>query len=274
MAEDTPVTDENLTQPEPGPKAPAEDLDLDEDVASALAQEAPSNASDKPVDVDAALSEVDPDFKDKLPNIKNEDFAGVVIPEDDATHKDTDGAKAPSLYKTYWNNLPRNRKQRYWVSLAILLAAVTLVVFIGKGYLLPRFEVPYILSMNELSDGVHSYPAEESMVPLFDDYRTKSFTHTLPKIMISLKQVDGRASFAEIEFFLNLREEEAQTIVQSKQTEIIDRIQRILEQVTVQELEDPSGKDRVKQLLRQGINDLLQGSYVVGVYYRTILLKK
>ena len=76
------------------------------------------------------------------------------------------------------------------------------------------------------------------------------------------------------EFFINIRDKELAPMVEKRQKEINDLIQRTLERVTWRELQTPVGKERAKKVLRHRINDYFEGNIVIGIYYRTILLNK
>ena len=69
-----------------------------------------------------------------------------------------------------------------------------------------------------------------------------------------------------------LKNNEAVDFIKKHQSEIVDKLQRVLEQMTLEQLESPIGKDKVKKVIRHQINEFLQGNFVVGVYYRSVLI--
>jgi flagellar basal body-associated protein FliL len=251
----------------------SEDLDLDEDLAAALG-DASSNGTSE-VNFDEVIAEVDPNFKQEIESIDQKDFAGVDIQTDtsDVTVT-TENEKVPSALRAYFANLPKDVKVRYLSALGILLVMLPITFLIFKGFLLPTFELPYHVSMKELTEVVYSYPTDTVEVPLFDEFKSQSFTFTLPETTITLKKTDDNPSYGKFEFFLNIREKEMATQIKLKESEIMDLIQRSLEQITWEELQTPNGKEKVKKVIRQRVNEYLQANIVLGVFYRSVILTK
>ena len=288
MADKTDDNDENSKQvasPESKesskvdkPQAPQEsekDLDLDEDLAEALGDvDGVANVENEEADVDKLLNEADPNFSSELEEIASTDFSNVVIEKNSAADEVDENSKAPSLFRAYLNNLPKDRKNRYLAAFITILVLVPAAILVFYGRLLPQFDLPFYLSMNELTQKVHVYDIEEDEIPLFDSFRNNTVTWSMPKAMINLRSQSQQPVYGQFEFFLVLRDKEVESTVKANETEILDRVQRILEQMSWTELKDPLGKERVKKVLRHQLNEYFQGNYVIGVYYRSVLLQK
>lgn len=247
-----------------------EEMEIDEDLADALG----AVDSAEEIDIDEALAEVDPGFGEELGEISNDDFAGVVINSEEASEEVDEAADVPSAYKALWNNLPDETKKRYYLAGGLVAVLIPFAVLVYMGKVLPTFELPYNMTMQEFSKKVYSYPTDGVQVPLFDDFRTQSHTIQFPKTVINLRSVEGQPSYGEFQFSLVLRDEEMSVAIQTKQSEIIDLMQRVLEQVSWKELQSPIGKEKVKKVIRHRINEYLQGNVVLGVYYRHVILEK
>lgn len=247
-----------------------EDLDLDEDLADALA----GSSGGESTNIDNLIAIEDPNFSNELKNINAEDFAGVVITTEKSSDEINENEKAHSVFRTYLSNLPKEFKTKSYIALGILLLMTPIAALILSGKLLPRFDFPYVVSMNEITTDVFSYETDGVEVPLFDDFRAKSFTYELPKAKIILKTRDGEPATGDFEFFLNLRDEELSPTIDENQGEIRELIQNTLEEITWDELQTPLGKEKVKKVLRHRINELLQSNAILGVYYRSVILKK
>ncbi len=265
MAEDT------LNEKPDNPEV-EDDLDLDDDLADALGGDLESSGDVE--DVDQLISELDPEFSQELEKISSEDFTGVIIEKDNVSDEVDEDAKAPSAFKAFIGNISAERKRRYMIAAAVVAVMIPLVILIFMGKILPKFELPYMVSMDEVSTTVYTYPTDGVEVPLFDEFRTNAFTVALPKTIINLKVDGGSPSYGEFEFFVNLRDKDLADSIKNKQSEIIDLLQRVLEQVTWQELQSPIGKEKVKKVIRHRINEFLQGNIVIGVYYRSVILQK
>lgn len=249
-----------------------EELDLDEDLANAL--DLPEREEEESVDVDAVIAEADPSFSEEINKIAGQDFTGVVIEKDKVSAEVDEDAKVPSPLRSFINNLPADLKARYKMAAAIIVVMFPFAFLIYKGYVLPQFELPYVMSMDEFSQKTFSYPTDGAKVPLFDEFRTKAHTVEMPKTVINLINTDGSASYGEFKFSLVLRDKEFSGAIKAKQSEIIDLIQRVLEQISIQELESPMGKEKVKKIVRHKVNEYLEGKVVLGVYYQSVILSR
>ncbi len=264
---------ESSAKNETGSVDKSTELDLDEDLADALGEGDSTDVGDD-VDVDQILGEADPNFSQEMAEIASADFSNVVIDSDTTAEEVDENAKAPSMFRAYFNNISQERKKRYLAALVVILILVPISILIFMGKLLPTFNLPFYLSMNELTEKTYSYELEDTKIPLFDSFRNNTVTAPLPKTMINLSSDGGEPVYGQFEFFLVLRDKEVEKLVQKKQTEILDLVQRILEQVSWDDLKSPLGKERVKKILRHQLNEYFQGNYVVGVYYRSVLLQK
>ncbi len=274
MADEEQNLDEKKTvTPDQSDKAPVvsgeQEEMVDEDLAEALGE----IESTEDVDVDQALSEADPLFEADLAEISHQDFSGVVIEKENLSDEVDENAAAPSAYKALWDNIPKETKNRYYIAGGVMALLLPFALLIYNGKILPQFELPYVLNMGELSQEIYSYPVEGVQVPLFDDFRTQAHTVQFPKTVINLASTGGTPSYGEFEFSLVLRDEDLSVAIKAKESEIIDLMQRVLEQITWKELQSPIGKEKVKKVIRHRINEYLQGNVVVGVYYRHVVLE-
>lgn len=249
-------------------------VETDEDLAEALGAIEENQIEVSGENLDKMIHSEDPNFQNELSKINKDDFSGLKISQDQVAEDVTEDEKGPPLWKSFYDNLPKEQKVKIYAALAVVVVGAPLIFFLLKGMLLPEFEIPYVVSMKELSKKVHSYPTDGVQVPLFDDYRSQAFTMAMPKTMINLKREGGEPSYGQFEFFFNLREKELASVIQSRETEIIDLLQRTLEQITWRELQTPMGKEKVKKVVRHRINDFLQGNIILGVYYKSVLLQK
>ena len=170
--------------------------------------------------------------------------------------------------------MPSERKAKIIVAVLLLITMVPLGIYIMMGGLIPKFDLPYHISMNEISNKVYSYPTDGVEVPLFDDFRSNTFTMELPKVKINLQSEGPRPAYGEFQFFLSIRDKELKSAIEVRQSEIIDMIQRTIEQVRVKDLESPEGKERLKKAIRHKVNAFLEGNIVLKVYYQSVLIQK
>src|SRR5690606_3214538 len=228
--------------------------ETDDDLGEALGAVEDIQVEVSGENLDKMIHSEDPNFQNEISKINPDDFAGLKISQEQAAEDVTEDEKGPPLWKSFYDNLPKEQKIKIYSALAVVLIGAPLILLLLKGKLLPEFEIPYVVSMKELSQKVHSYPVDGVQVPLFDDYRSQAFTLAMPKTMINLKREGDEPSYGQFEFFFNLREKQLASVVESKETEIIDLLQRTLEQITWSELQTPMGKEKVKKVVRHRIN--------------------
>ena len=248
------------------------DLDFDEDLIDAI--EDGTEPAGSPLDIDKAIADEDPGFAGELAEISADDFLGVVIEREKASDEIDENGKSVSAFRAYMGNLPKDVKNRLLAAGGVVAVMVPLALLIYLGKILPEFELPYATSMGEITSKVYSYPTDGLEVPLFDPYRTNAFTVPLPKATINLKNKGEGPVYGEFEFFLNLRDKDQAKTIEGRQSELIDVIQRSLEQVSWEEMQTAVGKEKVKKVVRHRINEFLQGNIVLGVYYRSVLVQK
>ena len=217
-------------------------------------------------EIDDLLDEVDPEFKKSLEDIKGEDFANHNI-DSSQTEQNSDSKEVRSLRIQFIHNLPLEHKIIYGGFIAIALFFVPLIILVANRTLIPTFELPYILSFKELTERIYSYDPEGTKVPLFDDFRSKSHTMALPQTVINLRSEAGQPAFGRFEFFLNVRDKELASIIETKQSEIIDLIQRTLEQVSWQGDAKPFRQRKGQKSYSLSDQRVLSKQY----YYRRLL---
>ena len=250
------------------PAATIEEDDSGDELDEAISE---MDTGQETVDVDAAILEADPDFQKKIADIDAKDFQGVTI--SDASSEDDEKVPASSIYRNFLKNLPKDAKKKYALTFILLTLLVSAGVLTFYGYLLPQFRLPYKLKMSELTKVYYTYPTDGVQVPLFDDFHSSAVTVPLPKVTIRLK-TDEEDAFGEFAFFLNVKDEDLANGLKIRQSEIVDLIQRALEEVTWKELQSPIGKERVKKIVKHRINEFMQSNVIVGVYYRSVVLSR
>lgn len=272
--EDPPAAEAQATANSDSESTEPEAQSIDDDLSGVLDEEAQDNSKEEEINIDEVIAEADPSFAKEMGDLSATDFSSTEIKEDKEVAKALEQEKVPSAFRSFITNLPKEVKTRYGVAFSLIALAIIVVALILSGKLLPTFELPYHVSMEEFTQKVTTYPTDGLEVPLFDDFRSKSFTFSLPKITITLKKTEEGAAYGDFEFFLNLRDKDLAPQIKLRQTQIIDLVQRTLEEVSWRELQSPIGKERVKKVLRHRINEHLQGNHVLGVYYRSVILQK
>lgn len=253
----------------PAAKKSEDDLDLDDDLAEAMDGQGGADAA---TNIDQLIAIEDPTFSEQLKDISADDFKGVVISTENSSDEINENEKTPTAFRSYVTNLPKEYKFKFYISLGILALMTPIAIMIYMGMLLPKFDFPFIVSMDEISKDVHTYEADSPEVPLFDDFRSKAFTYEIAKATINLKSRDGDPAFGDFEFFLNLRDEELSPLIDEKLGAIREIIQSTIGETTTEDLQTPLGKEKVKKVLRHRINEMLQQNAVLGVFYRSVLL--
>ncbi len=104
----------------------------------------------------------------------------------------------------------------------------------------------------------------------FPDYE---YQVKLNRVVVNLRRDanSGPLPMGAFEFFLGLDSQDTAIEVKDREKEILDRVQRQVEQMTYSEVMSPTGKTKMKVKVRDSINEILNQGRVTGVYINTMI---
>ncbi len=143
------------------------------------------------------------------------------------------------------------------------------VIPLGKGL--------FIKSIEEISSHTYDYdPEQESEVePLYENLRSSSNIVLIPRMVVNLKKSahSGDNPMGAFEFYLEGMVSEVVIEVKDRETEIRDRMQRVVEEFTFDMAESPEGKRFICERLKKDINGILTTGKLKKVWLKTVIVK-
>ncbi len=176
-------------------------------------------------------------------------------------------------------------KQRLAFLAFVLVGGVTVTMVLAnlKGIWLPQLkeEVVWSLANHADQEFLVKKPLSENQSESDEDWI--SFQHAFPqpehkfllkKMVVNLRSSSGHPNpMGAFEIYLELDSRLAAVEVSRRESEVLDRVQRVLEGLTYSELDSPLGKNRAKELIRHDLDDLLTQGWVLDVHYKNVILK-
>lgn len=185
------------------------------------------------------------------------------------------GLKKSALLFTVFKDWSWAQRFGFLFFLAILGASGSLMVMNLKGRWMPQIDKPIHDDMAEVVDKTYS-TAEVSWVPLYDALRQPGHRYLFDRFVVNLTRTGRDLSdnpMGLFEFFVELDSNKAAVEVKTRDHELRDLLQRTIEGETYESLSGEPGKEKLKNLIRSEINQLLQEGNVEGVFISKLILK-
>jgi flagellar basal body-associated protein FliL len=173
---------------------------------------------------------------------------------------------------SYW---PASKKVFFF---AVILLVVGTVGFayraLTHGWIFDKQPL-FVRSLQEWSsEAVKFYPAQD-MEPFFDSARVAQNLFALKRVVVNIRasESSGPNPMAAFEIFLEGNSIEVIVEVKDRESEIRDRIQRIIEEMTYDQLNLPDGKQTLIEKLRRDVNKLVTLGQIRKIYLKTVVIK-
>lgn len=143
-----------------------------------------------------------------------------------------------------------------------------------KGRWIPMLNDPILTSFEPRADSVTTFDENEKMISFSRAFPQDPEIFLFDKIKVNLKRgTDHPNPMGAFEFYTQVDSHETAVELQSRQVELHDGIQRVLEGLQYDELVSDLGKNRLKGLLKTEINHALTQGWVVDIHFKTFILK-
>ena len=173
-------------------------------------------------------------------------------------------------------NLPQKIKLLAF-SVVLLLVASSFSVYMSfKGHFLPQMGREYLTGFSDHADESFEYTEDDSKESFDSEIRHPEHMYEVEKIIVNLKDPGNgeHIPMGLFEFYIEMNSQEATVEMSDRKTEAKHIIERVLEQLTYEELVSPLGKNKLKFIVRKELNDFLSKSHHVRqVYLKTFVLK-
>jgi flagellar basal body-associated protein FliL len=134
----------------------------------------------------------------------------------------------------------------------------------------------FLRSLSEWSSQEFAFDPARELEPFFDSARVAQNLFELKRVVVNLKpsESSGPNPMAAIEFYVEGTSTESIVEVKDREPEIRDRVQRIIEEMTYDQISSADGKQTLTEHLRREVNKLVTMGQIRKVYIKTIAVKK
>lgn len=156
-----------------------------------------------------------------------------------------------------------------------LITALLMVVKANlKGDWIPMLNDPLLTSFEPRADSVTEFDAKEKMVSFARAFPQDPEMFLFDKLKVNLRRNSNHLNpMGAFEIFAQVDSHETAVELQTRQVEIHDAIQRVLEGQQYEELVSDLGKNRLKGFIKSEINHELTQGWVVDIHFKTFILK-
>lgn len=153
------------------------------------------------------------------------------------------------------------------------LGALIFMAMIFKSTWLPEWEDPILTSYLEVGKDLGDFSNSEDFQPLFEAFPEVEFPVRLKKVVVNLRRSPGggRLPMGIFEFFLGVDARDTAVEIRDREKELVDLVQRTLEEFTYNEVMSYPGKVLMKSKIKENINEVLNQGQVNQVYINRMI---
>lgn len=147
--------------------------------------------------------------------------------------------------------------------------------YVVKNRLLYRESYKFFGSVEEFATYSFAYDPDNQSEAFYSSPRVKTYSFQLKPIVVNLKRKAGssRNPMGFFEFVLDGSSGDVLVEVKTRETEIIDIVQRVVESMWYEELDSQEGKLKLKETLRKELNKILLEGSLRKVQIQSIIIK-
>lgn len=168
-------------------------------------------------------------------------------------------------------------KKKLSLSLVALLGVGTsYYIYRAARYGWLNAEPPlFVKTLEEWSVEKKSYDADHDMESFYESSRVAQNLFSLKRIVVNIRRSEnsGPNPMAAFEFYLEGSSTEAVVEVKDRESELRDRIQRSIEEMSYDQLASTDGKQLLIEKLRRELNKLLTSGQIRRVLFKSIVVK-
>ena len=179
--------------------------------------------------------------------------------------------------KTEWKKFRALNPAQRLAILFMGLASFAALFFFDKtftGHWLPRYVNDLPTSLAEGASFIGEVKAKADVQDLFQAFPKVEYYVLLHKVIVNLKasESSGDNPMGAFEIFVGADSQDTAIEVKDREPEIRDLVQRALETFTYDEAASLVGKERMKEVIRDRINAILNQGRVFNIYFNTFIL--
>lgn len=158
------------------------------------------------------------------------------------------------------------------ILLALVLTVGAIIALLGKN----RFLKPgHSKSLMDIAEEVVVLPDEYEEVKFLSGEAGFDDVLLIKKIVVNIKRSEDSSTNPMVAFecYLQNSNQEVAVEIRDRELEIRDAISRLTEEFSYKDLNSIEGKNRFKLIMRRELNARLSRGRVVGVFFKTFILK-
>lgn len=157
----------------------------------------------------------------------------------------------------------------------ILLGTMLFLLKINlTGQWIPKVDKPQLHNFGSVADHEIDLGKDKEFIPLYTAFSLPHFEYLLPKFKVNLKPTAvNHWPMAAMELIITLDTRETAVELKDREAAAFDRVQRVIEGVTYEQMDSPLGKEHLKALIKKEIDKILTQGWVEDVHYKTLVIK-
>ncbi|PIS10251.1 MAG: hypothetical protein COT73_10240 [Bdellovibrio sp. CG10_big_fil_rev_8_21_14_0_10_47_8] len=177
------------------------------------------------------------------------------------------------------------RRNFRYLSIKLKLAFLGILILVaGTGFFIYRSwthgvlksqDQLFIHSLENVAGKVFEYDPETELEPFYENLRVSGNTYLLPKMVVNLRRSaqSGRNPMGAFEFYVEGMIPEVVVEVKDREVEIRDLMQRVLEELTFDQVASVDGKKLMAEKLKKELNAVLTTGKIKQVWIKTLIVK-
>jgi flagellar basal body-associated protein FliL len=176
--------------------------------------------------------------------------------------------------KFVWTT-PRLKKLYFILFLGSIYLSYFFAIKIITKQKLPGINLEGVTSFEQVADNVFPFGPDTSMEQFDSPIRHSDYTVLLGKVVANLRPTPATSGqpMGAFRFHFEASTRETAMELVDREKELLDLMQRAIEEMTWDELSSTDGKEHLKLILRKKINEALNRGRVKKVLFETIILK-
>lgn len=167
------------------------------------------------------------------------------------------------------------RKVAFLITFSLLGAISFGFFYIVKNKYLYKDDFQFVGSMSEIATSAFSYDPKTESETFYSSARIKTFSYKLKPVVVNLKRKPGKTKknpMGFFEFVLDGSSGDVLVEVKSRESEIVDLVQRVIEAMDYETLDTIEGKIVLKETLKKELNKTLIEGALKNVQIQNIII--
>jgi len=163
-------------------------------------------------------------------------------------------------------------------SVGIFFLCLFVVAYVHRAIthgIVPEKSHLFVNSLDEWAEKTYVYTPGENLEPFYDSARVKQNIMSLRRIVVNIKPsvTSGPNPMVAFEFFIEGLSSDVTIEIKDREPEVLDLIQRLMEEKTFDELDSADGKVQLNEKIKKELNTFLSKGKVKKVYIKNAIVK-